>query len=839
MTAVTTHADTGQSVQDGWTMFLLPPESGSCLPSAALAQAAVHWPASLPCTAASVLRDHNQPVTDLQYLDQNDIWFSRLLSIGSGQHFLHFEGLAGHTEIFWNDRLILRTANMFVAYCIDLDQQQMRGSGRLSLRFPALDSLLAQRRPRPRWKTRLVAQQQLRWLRTSLLGRMPGWSPPVPPVGPYRAVRLETCPPVRLAEHQLHSKLMGGEGIVNGHFHLSAEHAVTQVNLHVGDQVQELLLHSNGTETVAQGELVFEEPQCWWPHTHGQPHLYSAFLEVSTSHGKHFLPLHDVGFRSIHVQQNDGDFHLHLNGVPVFCRGACWTPADLFSLNADNATLRAMLQLVRDAGMNMLRLPGTMLYESDAFYQLCDEMGILIWQDFMFANMDYPVADLEFALNIQHEAESFLRRTQNRPCLAVLCGNSEVEQQAAMLGIAREWWRNPFFSDTLPQLCHTLRPDVLYWPSSPAGGVMPFHTDSGIAHYFGVGAYLRPVDDARRSHVRFTTECLGFSNMPDEQQIETVLPDGEKPGPHPRWKQRIPRDNGTSWDFEDVRDHYLSALYQTDASRLRATDSERYTELARTVSGDIMAQTLHEWRRYGSSCRGALIWFWRDLWAGAGWGVIDAAGRPKAAYYFLKRAMAPLAVFFSDEGLNGLTIHIVNDRPAVFTGWLELHLYRNGSQRTASQRIAIQLSGHSSQMLSADALLPHFSDTAYAYRFGPAGHDLASTHLYPADAGSPVSSDYHFCLGQQAFLETDPGLSAEFTPDDAHSGILTLETRRVALAVCISAAGATADHNFFHLAPGIRQSVRLTTTADTLPAAVTLKALNMPVRLRCPLTDFS
>ena len=829
-----------------WRMSMTAP-SACALPSALEQQALAAMQVTVPCTAASALREAGQFSYDACPFDERDIWFCADTEITDDMRFIHFDGLAGIVDVFWNDTLLARYDNMFVRHSLDVTAHQLSGKGILSLRFVALNTVLAERRPRPRWKTKLVEQQQLRWIRTSLIGRMPGWSPPVPAVGPYRDIVVERRSPLRLLQHEIHSKLMGSDGIVHAQLLFDGTtpiEDIAHIRLHVGDRTQEL--HTEKTtdgKLMATGELVFTDAQWWWPHTHGKPHLYTTFVEVIRHHAteqvSQFFSLGELGFRHIHLVQTDDDFHLHVNGVSVFCRGACWTPADFLSLNADESAQKAMLTLARDAGMNMLRVVGTMVYENTAFYRLCDQLGILVWQDFMFANMDYPVGDLPFALNIQQEAEQFLRRTQLSPCLAVLCGNSEIEQQAAMLGQPPELWRNTFFAETLPQLCHRQRPDALYWPSSPSGGVMPFQVDAGVAHYFGVGAYLRPLDDARRSDVRFTSECLGFSNMPDEALIDGLLANGVVPGPHPDWKRRVPRDHGTGWDFEDIRDHYMASLYRVDPMRLRYADRERYQALARTTTGEVMAQTLREWRRHGSRCHGALIWFWRDLWAGAGWGVVDATGQPKAAYYFLKRAMAPLTAFLTDEGLNGLALHVINDTSHDFQGEMELCLYKHGDVCVARARQPVHVAAHGSQTWRADALLPYFLDTTYAYRFGPPGHHQAALHLYAAGSDMPVCSDYHYPHGQDLPLERDLGITGTFIEETPGKLTLSIQTNRMAQSIAISAPGYSLDDNYFHLSPGVLKQVHLTavrTPSISSTPKISLLALNMHSNTKCHLT---
>ena len=220
----------------------------------------------------------------------------------------------------------------------------------------------------------------------------------------------------------------------------------------------------------------------WWPHTHGRQPLYPVRLSIDVDGDAVSIDLGRVGFRTLEVDRGaDGEgFGLVVNGVAVFCRGVCWTPLDLARLDADPADYRAALERLRDAGMNMLRVGGTMVYETDAFHDLCDELGILVWQDFMFANMDYPSSDETFERAVTLEARQLLRRFQGRPSIAVLCGSSEVEQQAAMLGLPAERWRNPLFDDLLPALVRSVAPDAAWLRSTPSGGTFPFHTDRGV-----------------------------------------------------------------------------------------------------------------------------------------------------------------------------------------------------------------------------------------------------------------------------------------------------------------------------------------------------------------------
>src|ERR1700736_1297780 len=202
---------------------------------------------------------------------------------------------------------------------------------------------------------------------------------------------------------------------------------------------------------------------------------------------------------------------------------------------------------------------------------------------------------------------------------------------------------------------------------------------------------MRPLTDARRANVRFTSETLAFANVPENETVDVVMK-GDVPATHdPRWKSRTPRDTGAGWDFEDVRDHYLRELFAVDPVQLRCFDVMRYLELSRIASAEAMLQVFSEWRRAGSTCHGGLIWFLKDLWPGAGWGVIDSRGVPKACFYYLRRAWQSRSVMLTDEGLEGIHAHAINETSDSFRGTLELTLLRDGHIVIASASVPCEV----------------------------------------------------------------------------------------------------------------------------------------------------
>jgi beta-mannosidase len=565
--------------------------------------------------------------------------------------------------------------------------------------------------------------------------------------------------------------------------------------------------------------------QLWWPHTHGEPALYGADIEIVHSNRVVKAELGSIGFRTVTLDADDGDFRIGINAVPVFCRGACWTPLDIVALDAPEAALDdAFAQLV-ESGMNMVRVGGTMVYESEAFLDRCDAHGVLLWQDFMFANMDYPV-DESFGADVESEVTDILSRLQGRPSVAVLCGNSEGEQQAAMWGAPREQWAHPLFHGPIAGLARQGCPDVPYWPSSTHGGAFPHQGNMGAASYYGVGAYLRPLEDARRAEVRFASECLAFANVPEDETLRR-LPTVHRLRTHdPLWKARTPRDVGAGWDFDDVRDHYLQRLFGVDPLALRYADHERYLDLGRVVTGEVMAAAFLEWRRRRSATRGALIWFLRDRWPGAGWGVVDAQGVPKAAWHYLRRALAPLAVGVSDEGCNGLAVHVINDASQEFVGNLELDVIHRGSRTVGATRTPFTVDGRSALELNAASLFDGFEDLSYAFRFGPPPHDLVSATVRD-QAGVARSRALHFVGTWPSQRESDVGLKARIQ-SAAPSGLaLTVSCRRFAQSVHVDVPGYRANDNYFHLLPDEERELLLRPAGGvSSPTRGTIRALN-------------
>ncbi|HET9930616.1 MAG TPA: glycoside hydrolase family 2 protein, partial [Polyangiaceae bacterium] len=387
----------------------------------------------------------------------------------------------------------------------------------------------------------------------------------------------------------------------------------------------------------------------------------------------------------------------------------------------------------------------------------------------------------------------------------------------------------PLVHAVLPALVTEFKGDTVYWPSSAHGGEFPHVCWSGTTSYYGVGAYLRPLEDARRSEVRFASECLAFANVPHPE----ALPGGPSARVHhPAWKARTPRDLGAGWDFDDVRDHYVERLFGVDTRALRYGDHDRYLELGRAATGEVMAATISEWRRSRSQCRGALIWFLKDLWPSAGWGIFDSSGAPKSVYYYLRRVMQPLFLGFSDEGLNGLSLHAVNETPRALAGEIRVRFFRHFETLSSELAKPLELPAHGARELPLGAWLEGFSDLTYAYRFGPPSVDLVTASL-EVDGASRATA-FYFPLGFPRERETELGLSARGRALGDGRFEVVVQTKRFAQAVTLNVAGATADDDYFNVAPGATKTIVLTLGEPRPSLRGSVQALNAvaPVPIR-------
>lgn len=764
--------------------------------------------AAVPGTAAKALLMAGDPGALHRDYDAEDWWWRcEFAAQAAGPHMLSVGGVASFYEIWLDGEVLFDECNMFVAH--DLDINLSPGSHTLLVHCRSLQPLLDRRHPRPRWKSPDLVHQNLRWIRTALIGRQVGGVQSPAPVGPWRPITLSPTNAPQARSVQLRTTCAAdGSGTLELTVALTGVERSDHVMTEIGGVTVRLDVTISGRIATATGVVVIPQVERWWPHTHGAQPLYDVLVTVGATQ----LEVARVGFRTIAVDRTDGAFTLLINETPIFARGTCWSPTDPVSLQ--DGDLRAQLGTLRDGNHNIVRVSGTGVYPSDDFLDLCDQLGLLVWQDCMLAFFDAP-DDAAFAAALSDEVRQMLRSFGARPSLAVVCGSSDAEEQAAYLGLPPDKWAAAVASALIPQLVEELVPGTPYVRSSPGESPLPSMVSSGPSHYYGVGAYLQPTTDARRAGVRFASECLCMACPAEpEDSLDGVLAQ-RRLGHHPEWKALIHRDAQSAWDLEDIREWYTRHLFGLDPIELRRTDAARASAIARATVATVFEDVLSEWRRPGSSCRGAIVFEGHDVGFGGGIGIIGGHERPKAPWYVMRRIMQPVAVMITHEGVNGLGIHIANDGPGPWDGEVRIDLVSEGERIVESLTLPVHAPapGTTVDVMTA---LGGFRDISYVHRFGPPAYDVVSATLVEPD-GTEVSHASFLAGDRLRPVDAHLGLEATARHDDSGNWNLEVSTARFAQWVQVQVDGWQAEDSWFHLSPGTTRSVRLRPRPEVLP----------------------
>jgi beta-mannosidase len=273
------------------------------------------------------------------------------------------------------------------------------------------------------------------------------------------------------------------------------------------------------------------------------------------------------------------------------------------------------------------------------------------------------------------------------------------------------------------------------------------------------------------------------------------------------------------WDFDDVREHYVERLLGVRPDELRAFDPARHLTLGRAVGAEVMARTMALWRTEASSCAGALVWFLRDLWPGAGCGLVDDLGEPKSVMHALKRVQQPQLAVVEDRGLNGLVLHLVNEAEHAIDGMVEVVLYQHGEVELARQTKPVMVPARGAEQWPLTDWLDAFMDLNWTYRFGPAPVDVVVVH-WTAVSGETVGRAVHFEPPQLIAFNGEPGLKAVAVRAADGSVVVDVSTRATAYGVHFDTLGWTPSDEFFHLPPGGSHRVRFTPQVNTIAEPV-------------------
>lgn len=428
------------------------------------------------------------------------------------------------------------------------------------------------------------------------------------------------------------------------------------------------------TDGAGTAVLAIDDPELWWTHDLGGQPLYDVRIDLADAFGDVTDTVSDrIGLRLLTLDRSpdaEGDgnyFRFVLNHTTLFCRGANWLPASVFTGGTAPETYVARVRQAREANLIMLRVWGGGVYEQDAFYSACDELGLLVWQDFMFACTDYPSADEALQREVAREAEYQVRRLRNRACLALWSGNNEVQVLHLAVGESLEEgdWGWHFFYRILPAAVERWDGLTPYWPGSPYGEPAPqevFGMRDGDRHTWEVwhGDMLGPTRDwptkgDERHYRRYAEDTskfvseFGIHAAPELATLRRWIPEAELAVHTPTFdlhNKDNPKNKG---------DELLAVT-----TGLPTTLAE-YVDYTQAVQAEGMAFAVAHYRRRQPHTAGALIWQFNDVWPGISWSILDHDGIPKAAYYAVKRVAAPVAVSFVATGDGAVELWLANN----------------------------------------------------------------------------------------------------------------------------------------------------------------------------------
>ena len=470
------------------------------------------------------------------------------------------------------------------------------------------------------------------------------WGPHLPDAGIWRDIEIEGIDDVRIRDVYIAQEHRDGKVT------LAVSTRTETVNGRAAD-IRVTVTAPGGKTYSGEGarcRIEIADPQLWWPSGLGAQPLYEA--EVRAERGGETVSRwkRRIGLRTLTVRREKdewGESFCHrVNGVDVFAMGADYIPEDNLLPRVNRERTRRLLEDAKAAHMNTIRVWGGGYYPSDDFYDLCDELGLMVWQDFMFACASYELTD-HFEENVRAEFTDNIRRLRHHASLALWCGNNEIESFVPY-GI---WVNNKkeiadyvkLFEYIIPKLLRAEDPQTFYWPSSPSSGGSfdePGDEHRGDCHYWAVWHGLKPFTDYRNHCFRYTSE-FGFQSFPCMATIESFTePEDRNLFSYVMEKhQRNASANGKIAE-------YLSQTY------LYPSSLDSFVYASQLLQAQAMQYGVEHWRRHRGECMGALVWQLNDCWPVTSWASIDYYGRWKALHYYEKRFFAPVLISCEEEG---------------------------------------------------------------------------------------------------------------------------------------------------------------------------------------------
>jgi beta-mannosidase len=681
-------------LNSGWEFRQVPAATPTQPPAAATSDATQWRPAVVPGSVhLDLLRNKLIPdpfyrdnEAKLQWIENADWEYRTTVQatpalLGQNNVDLVFEGLDAYSKVYLNDKLILTADNMFRLWRVNVKADLKAGANSLRVVFPSPIKAASEIAANDPWREKTHTDPKT-YIRKAAYEFGWDWGPRFVTSGIWRPVRLEAWDTARISN--VHIRQLDVSAAVA---HLLAEVEVTASD--AGNSTISVDYGASGKHTDATRAVQLQpgvnhvtlpidisNPQLWFPAGYGTQPIYKFQVQLKSAKQTLDEATAKTGLRSIVLRREPDQwgrsFEFVINGIPVFGKGADVIPFDSFPTRVTTQQYRQVLQSAVDANMNMVRHWGGGYYETDEFYDLCDELGIMIWQDFMFGN-DWQPGTYDWKLNVSREAEQQVRRLRNHPSIVVWCGNNETEVALAWKDrdklnpeIRFQMWQDyvTTFSGILAAAVNRLAPETPYWPSSPSADYEELSDkyQSGDMHDWSVWHGRVPFADYEKHNPRFMTE-YGFQSFPEMRTVETfTIPEDRIDIFTPVMLAHQKNNAGNAI----IRDYMLRDYPQPK-------DFASFLYASQVLQAEGIKVGAEHLRRNRPRTMGSIYWQLNDCWPVASWSSLDYYGRWKALHYYARRFYAPVLVSPHQEEGN-VAVYVVSDKTAPMVATLRVRI---------------------------------------------------------------------------------------------------------------------------------------------------------------------
>ena len=719
-----------------------------------------------------------------------------------GRVWLYFEGLDLAATIVLNGVEIGRHHNAFYPCRVEVTGCLRAGANLLTVHIESGLFHVADKQARGYDHKPDQLLHKRHWLRKPQFQFSWDWSCRLINVGIYRPVRLEwTEAPCRVEQLvplvELSPDLKKGSVCARLFVEGLAEDACKGV---LTAELEETGVRGTADVEIKAGlnpcETHFEiaDPDLWWPAGHGEQNLYTLRVTLSVDGKEIAARTTRIGFRQVRVLQDPhpegGQFYtLEANGRKIFAKGANWAPAELISARLTPDRYAGLIDLAREAHFNFFRINGVGWYENEEFYDLCDEHGIMVWQDFPFTCSKFPLGDESFYRDIRKEAVYQVRRLARHPSLVVWCGNNELEWASWDWGYDKDVILPDYglYHQVLPRLLAEEDPTRFYQPSSPFSPdhLHPNCDDVGNQHPWSVGMYNTDFRDYRKMISRFACEggALGPTSLPT---MLACLPENQRQTASFAWQVH---DNAfaTAGD-PSPPDGMIRQWLGLDP---RNMSIEEFTYWGGLVQGEALREYCENFRRRMFDSGAAVFWSYNDCWpVTRGWSIVDYYIRRSPSFWSVRRAMAPIHVLIAEE-VDRVVVFGVNDTREMVRGELRYGVFQIAGGFDVDQSTKVELPPNASTRIASferSSWTTPETSAAFAV-FSVNGQAVARNRLF-----LPFFKDLEWA-------QADVQMRLE-------DGRIHFECDTFAWGVCMDLDGETPlDDNFFDIYPSMPHAI--------------------------------